>query len=99
MIIEKKLLDIISYDDDVDVEYAIEILDAASAIDIHGGAVDTLHAIMNRGPLQSDSIPSKAGLAILLEHRLVTQCVINGNEDNYVATIKGWHTYKYRYAS
>lgn len=54
-----------------------------------GGALDTLIAMIERGPLESGDIPSKAGRGELLAAGLAVQVVAANGEYVCAATVKG----------
>jgi hypothetical protein len=53
-----------------------------------GFCFDTLYALLDRGPLDAGDVPSKAGLAELIEHGCAVTIIAKG-EHAYAATYKG----------
>jgi hypothetical protein len=57
-----------------------------------GGALETLHAMLDHGPLLSEDVPCKAGLATLLDAGFAVQ-IIGYSEHRYAATPEGAEAY------
>lgn len=62
-----------------------------------GAEIDTLIAIVERGPLQDDGVPSKTGRNGLLSLGLIAEVVINMDYWFYAASPKGLEWYLDRY--
>ena len=62
-----------------------------------GGEIDTLVALIERGPLRDGDIPAKAGRDGLHTLQYVAQVVINRDSYFWVATTKGLEWYLERY--
>lgn len=59
-----------------------------------GAAIDTLVALVERGPLGDGDVPSKTGRNILCEMGLASKCVVNGEDGYQVATYAGAEAYR-----
>ena len=67
--------------------------------DFTGGALDTLIALVERGPVHDGDIPSKAGRDKLLEMGFAFKTVVNGEDGYQAVTYKGLNAYLKRYGS
>jgi hypothetical protein len=66
----------------------------ANGITLDGGMLDTLIALVERGPLEDGDIPSKVGRTDLIELGLVSKAVVGGEEGYQVATYAGSSWYR-----
>lgn len=64
---------------------------------LSGGALDTLIALVERGPLWDGDVPSKAGRDDLLTAGLAVRVVVNGEDGWQAATYAGKDAYKAAY--
>ena len=62
-----------------------------------GAELDTLVSIVENGPLSIGDLPSKVGMAGLLELGFIAEVVMNQNYWYYAATPKGLARYLYEY--
>lgn len=61
---------------------------------LSGAAIDTLNALIEKGPLWDGDVPSKKGRDELLDNKCATKIIVN-NEDGYqAATYLGRDVYK-----
>jgi len=60
---------------------------------LSGAEVDTLHALINAGPVWDGDLPSKAGRNNLVDLGLATKCVCKGQQGFQVATYRGWNVF------
>jgi len=60
-----------------------------------GAELDSLYALIERGPLPLSEIPSKSGCTSLIERGFVVQIVKNMDTSNYAATMNGCRMYNY----
>lgn len=58
-----------------------------------GAEIDTLVALVERGPLTAGNIPSKVGRDGLITARLAAQVVIDKRDQHYAATQAGLEWY------
>lgn len=58
-----------------------------------GYCIDTLCALVERGPLDAGDVPSKTGLAELIEHGMASAAIVKGADGFYVATYHGRDLY------
>lgn len=65
--------------------------------DFTGGELDTLIALVERGPLFDGDVPSKTGRDTLLKMGFAIQTVVHGQCGYQTATMKGVEIYLKRY--
>lgn len=65
--------------------------------DFSGGALDTLIALVEQGPLFDGDVPSKAGRDTLLKMGFAVKIPVKGQDGYQAATMKGVEAYKKRY--
>lgn len=65
--------------------------------DFTGGALDTLIALVERGPVFDGDIPSKVGRDKLLEMGFAFRTIVNGEDGYQAVTYKGLSAYLKRY--
>lgn len=70
-----------------------ETIEACREVMRNGAALDTLIALVRRGPLEIGDVPSKVGLDFLLEKGLSSQIVVNGQPDHFSANTFGFDVY------
>ncbi len=63
------------------------------------GALDTLIALVESGPVWDGDLPSKTGRDALIEWGLAVRTVVNGEEGYQVATPQGIEAFCYRYGT
>jgi hypothetical protein len=59
-----------------------------------GGAIDTLVALVECGPLWDGNVPSKSGRDLLCEMGLATRCAVKGEDGYQVAILAGAAAYR-----
>lgn len=59
-----------------------------------GAAIDTLVALVERGPLGDGDVPSKTGRNVLCEMGLACRIVVNGEDGYQAATYAGAAAYR-----
>jgi hypothetical protein len=59
-----------------------------------GAAIDTLVALVERGPLEDGDVPSKTGRNILCELGLASKVVVKGQDGYQAATYEGAEAYR-----
>lgn len=64
------------------------------ANDFTGAELDTLIALVERGPLHDGDLPSKSGRDCLVKIGFASQTVVNGEEGYQAATLRGVEAYK-----
>lgn len=62
--------------------------------ELSGGALDTLIALVECGPLFDGDVPSKSGRSELLQLGLAVQVVVKGEDGYQAATYAGAKAYK-----
>lgn len=67
--------------------------------DLTGAEVDTLIALVERGPLWDGDVPSKCGRDGLIERGYAVRVVVKGEDGWQAATYAGRDAYKDRYPS
>lgn len=67
--------------------------------DFTGGELDTLIALVERGPLSDGDVPSKVGRDTLIKLGFAMKTVIKGEDGFQVVTEKGLTAYLKRYNS
>ncbi len=65
--------------------------------DFVGGELDTLIALVERGPLFDGDVPSKSGRDTLLKMGFAVQTVVKGEHGYQAVTMKGLEAYLRRY--
>lgn len=64
-----------------------------------GAELDTLVALVERGPLDDGDVPSKSGRNSLLDRGLAVRVVVNGQDGYTAATYDGRDAYTQRYGA
>lgn len=64
---------------------------------MRGAEIDTLVALVERGPLWDGDVPSKAGRDALIDAGLAVRVVVNGEDGWQAATYAGRDAYKAMY--
>lgn len=67
--------------------------------DFTGGELDTLNALVERGPLADGDVPSKSGRDNLIKLGFAMKTVVKGEDGFQVVTEKGLAAYLRRYNS
>jgi hypothetical protein len=67
--------------------------------DLTAAEIDTLVALVERGPLWDGDVPSKSGRDALIAKGLATRIVVRGEDGWAAATYAGRDAYKARYPS
>jgi hypothetical protein len=62
-----------------------------------GAMIDTLIALVERGPLEDGDVPSKSGRNDLIDAGLAVRVVVNGEDGYTAATYAGRDVYTRRY--
>ena len=62
-----------------------------------GAEVDTLIALVERGPLWDGDLPSKSGRDSLIKRGLAVKCIFAGEDGYQAATYAGRDAYKARF--
>lgn len=78
---------------------AWEEFDREIDLDEDGGALDTLIALVERGPLWDGDVPSKRGRDILIMRGLAAKVINNGEDGYQAATYYGAQIYCRRYGA
>jgi len=58
-----------------------------------GAAIDTLVALVERGPLEDGDVPSKTGRNVLCELGLASKIIVKGQDGYQAATYEGREAY------
>ena len=64
---------------------------------MNGAERDTLIALVERGPLWDGDVPSKQGRNSLIERRMATKVIVNGEDGWQAATYAGRDAYRALY--
>lgn len=64
-----------------------------------GAELDTLVALVERGPLWDGDVPSKAGRDALIDGGLAVRVMVNGNDGHTAATYAGRDAYKQHFGT
>jgi hypothetical protein len=67
---------------------------SAQQVDLSGAELDTLIALVERGPLWDGDVPSKSGRDGLISRGLAVKVVVNGTDGWQAATYNGRDAYK-----
>lgn len=68
-------------------------------LDADGGMLDTLIAMVERGPLWDGNVPSKRGRDELIQWGLAARVVVNGEDGYTAATYEGSRAFCARYGA
>lgn len=66
--------------------------------ELTGAEIDTLIALVEKGPLWDGDVPSKSGRTGLIEKGFAVRCIVRGEDGWQAATYAGRDAYKARYS-
>ena len=72
-----------------DMKYRNDMLEIAKQVKKDGGAVDTIYAMYQNGPIDDGDVPSKSGRDLLLDLELASRVMVEGGESKNALTMKG----------